>query len=140
MKNRKKFSAAQQGFSLIEVLVVMTILAVIFGMVVRNVTGGQDKAKQKQAQIMVQKLTQAVQEFSLDTGNLPDSLDQLVNDSGDSMWMGPYVKEKELKDPWGESYHYSTQSQHGQSFDVYSYGKDKSPGGDKLGLDIGNWQ
>jgi len=137
MKKRNK----QNGFSLIEVLVVMTILAVIFGMVVRNVTGGAEKAKYKEAQIMVQKLSQAVQEFYLDTGNLPDSLQQLINDSGDSMWMGPYVKnEKELKDPWDEPYMYSTSSQHGQPFDISSYAQDKNPGGDKLGTDVGNWQ
>lgn len=136
MNNRKK----QQGFSLIEVLVVMTILAVIFGLVVSNVTGGQDKAKYKEAQIMVQKLTQAVAEFNLDTGNYPNDLEDLVNDSGDSMWMGPYIKEKDLKDPWGEPYHFSANSQHGQSFDIYSYAADKSPGGEKLAKDIGNWQ
>lgn len=136
MNNRKK----QQGFSLIEVLVVMTILAIIFGMVVRNVTGGQDKAKYKEAQIMVKKIDQAVQEFNLDTGNLPDSLEELVSDNGDSMWMGPYLKEKELKDPWGEPYQYSTNSQHGMSYDIYSYAKDKNPGGEKLAADVGNWQ
>ncbi|WP_218961650.1 type II secretion system major pseudopilin GspG [Marinicella litoralis] len=130
----------QQGFSLIEVLVVMTILAVIFGLVVSNVTGGQDKAKYKEAQIMVQKLSQAVAEFNLDTGNYPDNLSELVNDNGDSMWMGKYAKEKDLIDPWGEPYHFSPSSQHGQSFDIYSYGADKSPGGDKLAADIGNWQ
>lgn len=141
MNNRnRKHLRKQQGFSLIEVLVVMTILAVIFGLVVSNVTGGQDKAKYKQAAIEVQKLTQSVSEFYLDTGNMPDSLDELYNDNGDSMWMGPYVKEKELKDPWGEPYMFSANSQHGQSFDIYSYGKDKSPGGDKLAGDIGNWQ
>ncbi|WP_077409775.1 type II secretion system major pseudopilin GspG [Marinicella sediminis] len=136
MKMRKQ----QSGFSLIEVLVVMTILAVIFGLVVSNVTGGQDKARYKEAQIMVQKLTQSVAEFNLDTGNYPDSLEDLVRDNGDSMWMGPYIKEKDLKDPWGEPYQFSANSQHGQSFDIYSYGKDKSPGGDKLAADIGNWQ
>ena len=119
---------------------VMTILAVIFGLVVTNVTGGQDKAKYKQAQIEVKKLTQAVSEFYLDTGNLPDSLSELASDNGDSMWMGPYASEKELKDPWGEPYLFSANSQHGQSFDIYSYAKDKSPGGDKLSADIGNWQ
>lgn len=130
----------QQGFSLIEVLVVMTILAVIFGLVVSNVTGGQDKARYKEAQIMVQKLTQSVAEFNLDTGNYPDSLRDLVTDNGDSMWMGPYIKEKDLTDPWKEPYHFSPNSQHGQSFDIYSYGADKSPGGEKLAADIGNWQ
>jgi len=130
----------QQGFSLIEVLVVMTILAVIFGLVVSNVTGGQDKARYKEAQIMVQKLTQAVAEYNLDTGSYPDSLSDLVNDNGEPMWMGPYIKEKELKDPWKEPYHFSANSQHGQSFDIYSYGADKSPGGEKLAADIGNWQ
>lgn len=125
---------------MIEVLVVMTILAVIVGMVARNVTGGQEKAKFQQAKSEVGLLTQAVQEFNLDTGKLPDSLEQLVRDNGDSMWMGPYIKEKQLKDPWGEPYHYSARSQHGQSFDIYSYGQDKSPGGEKLGSDIGNWQ
>ncbi|WP_395374380.1 type II secretion system major pseudopilin GspG [Marinicella sp. W31] len=137
MRNRKDL---QSGFSLIEVLVVMTILAVIIGLVARNVAGGQDKAKYQQAKIEVQKLTQAVESFYLDTGRLPDSLDQLFNDSGDSMWLGPYIKEKELKDPWGEGYHYTSSSQHGQSFDIYTYAMDKSPGGDKLGTDIGNWQ
>ena len=136
MNTRRK----QQGFSLIEVLVVMTILAVIFGLVVSNVTGGQDKARYKEAQIMVQKLTQSVAEYNLDTGNYPDSLEDLVNDNGDSMWMGPYIKEKDLTDPWKEPYHFSANSQHGQSFDIYSYGADKSPGGDKLAADIGNWQ
>lgn len=125
---------------MIEVLVVMTILAVIVGMVARNVTGGQEKAKFKQATIEIGKLNQAVQTFYLDTGKLPDSLSQLFNDSGDSMWDGPYVKERELKDPWGEPYHYSARSQHNQPFDIYSYGQDKSPGGEKLGSDIGNWQ
>lgn len=136
MNNRRR----QQGFSLIEVLVVMTILAVIFGLVVSNVTGGQEKARYKEAQIMVQKLTQSVAEFNLDTGKYPNSLDDLVNDTGDAMWMGPYTKEKDLKDPWGEPYHFSSSSQHGQSFDIYSYGADKSPGGEKLASDIGNWQ
>ena len=141
MNNRRtQLLRKQQGFSLIEVLVVMTILAVIFGLVVSNVTGGQDKAKYKQAKIEVQKLSQSVSEFYLDTGNMPDSLDELYNDNGESMWMGPYVKEKELKDPWGEPYHYSANSQHNQPFDIYSYGKDKSPGGEKLASDIGNWQ
>ncbi len=130
----------QAGFSLIEVLVVMTILAVIVGLVVTNVTGGKDKADRKQAEIMVKKLTQSVQEFYLDTGHLPDSLEQLVNDSGDSMWLGPYAKEKDLVDPWGIKYHYRSNSEHGQDFDIYSYGKDKNPGGDKLAQDIGNWQ
>jgi general secretion pathway protein G len=137
---RKQYLSKQQGFSLIEVLVVMTILAVIFGLVVSNVTGGQDKARYKEAQIMVQKLTQSVAEFNLDTGNYPDNLEDLFNDNGDSMWMGPYIKEKDLKDPWGEPYHFSANSQHGQSFDIYSYGADKSPGGEKLAADIGNWQ
>ncbi len=140
MKNRNRFKTAQQGFSLIEVLVVMTILAVIFGMVVTNVGKSAEKAKHKEAQIMVKKIDQAVQMFNLDTGAYPDSLEDLINDTGAAMWDGPYIKEKELKDPWGEQYLYSTQSQHGQSFDVYSYASDKSPGGSKLASDVGNWQ
>lgn len=137
MKNKRKL---QKGFSLIEVLVVMTILAVIFGLVAKNVMGGQEKAKLKQAKIEVEKLAQSVQEFYLDVGRLPDSLSQLVNDTGDSMWYGPYVKEKELKDPWDQPYNYNPNSQHGGQFDIFSYGQDKSPGGEKFAADIGNWQ
>ena len=136
LSNKRK----QQGFSLIEVLVVMTILAVIFGLVVSNVTGGKGKADYKTAQIMVQKLTQSVAEFNLDTGSFPSDLSELVNDNGDAMWLGPYAKEKDLKDPWGEPYQFTSSSQHGQPVDIYSYGADKSPGGDKLAADVGNWQ
>jgi len=122
-----------RGFSLIEVLVVMAILATIMALVAKNVFKGKEKANWQAAKIQVGKLEQAAQEFYLDTGHLPNSPEDLVRDTGDSMWSGPYVKEKMLKDPWGQP----ITMREGDSEIIFcSYGKDKSPGGSKYDADV----
>ena len=103
MKNNKKqqkIGTNQMGFSLLEILVVMVMMATLIGLVANSVGNSKSKGDMQTAKIMIGKLKLKIEEFNLDTGYYPRSLDALVNDNGDSNWMGPYIKEKELKDPW----------------------------------------
>lgn len=128
------------GFSLIELLVVLVILGLIAGLVVPNIMGQAEDAKWKAAKSQIQVISNAVDRFYLDNGNAPDSLEDLVRSPGSaSNWNGPYVKESALQDPWNVAYHYQYPGDHG-SFDIYSYGADKQPGGDDNAKDINSWE
>jgi len=140
MKNQKrKLSNTQKGFSLIEILVVMVMMATLIGLVANSVGNSRIKGKIQEAKIRIGKLKIKIEEFNLDLGYYPRSLEALVNDNGDSNWMGKYIKEKELKDPWGEGYQYSNPGQNDEEFSIVSYGNDKSPGGSKFDKDITTW-
>lgn len=136
---KQKIGKAQQGFSLIEILVVMVMMATLIGLVANSVGNSRLKGQIQEAKIRIGKLKLKIEEFNLDTGYYPRSLDALVNDNGDSNWMGPYIKEKDLKDPWKEDLKYSVPGQNDEEFSIVSYGNDRSPGGDKFDKDINSW-
>ncbi len=128
---------AQRGFSLIEILIVVALIAVIAGMVANQVFGGQDKAKYKLAVTDVTALSAKVDQFESDTGTLPQRLEDLVTSPGNVKgWLGPYLKESALKDPWNTPYEYSNSG--GRSFTITSYGADKKPGGTGVDADVTN--
>ena len=133
-------SSGMRGFSLIEILIVLVLIGVVAGMVARNVAGGRQKGLYNAAKTQVQQLSGKIEEYALDVGNPPESIDALFSQPGDSSnWNGPYVKEKDLKDPWGTPMQYRYPGEHGD-FDVWSYGTDKKEGGEKYAKDIGNWE
>lgn len=141
MKNHKKTqnNKKQKGFSLIEILVVMVIMATIMGIVANSIGNNKKKAKLKEAEIKISKLKMAVESFNTDLGYYPRSLNALVEDNGDGNWLGPYAKKKELKDPWNEEFNYSSPGQNDEEFSIISYGNDKAPGGSKFDKDINSW-
>ncbi len=125
---------SQFGFSLIEILIVVALIALIAGMVANQVFGGQDRAKVKMAQSQIAALSGKISEFENDVGQLPQRLEDLITSPGNSKgWLGPYSKEGELKDPWNSPFEYS---QTGRSFVITSYGADKKPGGTGVDADI----
>ncbi len=137
MNKQRTLSAAarlQRGFSLIEILIVVALIAVIAGMVANQVFGGQDKAKYKLAQTDVKALSAKVEQFEMDTGTLPQRLEDLITSPGGIKgWLGPYIKEASLKDPWNSSYQYRAAD---RSFVITSYGADKKSGGAGVEADI----
>ena len=140
MKQRnRQFRKKQKGFSLIEILVVMVIMASIMGLVANNVQKNRIKAKIQEAKINISQLRDAAESFNLDTGYYPSNLNDLVEDNGDSNWLGPYTKKKNLRDPWGEEFKYSKPGQNDEEFSITSYGNDSAPGGAKLDKDINSW-
>ena len=128
-----------RGFTLVELLLVLVILALIGGLVLPNIIGKAEGAKVKAAGSQISRLSMAVESFYLDTGATPDSLDELINESGNvDGWNGPYVKPSSLKDPWGREYVYNYPGEHGD-FDLYSLGADGQPGGEDRNADINSW-
>ena len=142
-KKRNRNARARQsarGFTLVELLLVLVILALIGGLVLPGIIGKAEGAKVKAAASQISRLAMAVESYYLDTGSTPDSLELLVGESGNvGGWNGPYVKASSLKDPWGREYVYRYPGEHGD-FDIYSYGADGQPGGEGKNADINSWE
>lgn len=133
--------AGARGFSLIEILIVMALIAVVGGMVARNVAGGRQKGLYNAARTQVQQVSGKIEEYALDVGSPPETIDALLTAPSDaSNWNGPYVKAKDLKDPWGSPWQYRAPGEHDNEYDLWSFGADKKEGGEKYNKDIGNWE
>lgn len=132
---------SSHGFSLIELLVVIGILAVIAAFVGPNLIGKADDANVKAAKIQLEQLSAAIDMFRLDVGKYPQNLSALIENTSDSdRWNGPYLKKKHIpKDPWGSNFIYQFPGEHGP-YDMISYGADGQVGGEKHNADIGSWE
>ena len=128
------------GFTLVELLLVLVILALIAGLVLPGIIGKAEGAKVRAASSQISRISMSVESFYLDTGSTPDSLEELVREPADvTGWNGPYVKNSILKDPWGKAYQYRVPGEHGD-FDVFSYGADGQQGGEGKNADITSWE
>ena len=129
-----------RGFTLVELLLVLVILALIGSLVLPGIIGKAEGAKAKAAKSQIDRLAMAVESYYLDTGKTPDSLDQLIEGGRDAAgWNGPYVKASSLQDPSGREYVYEYPGDHGD-FDIYSLGADGQPGGEGTNADINSWE
>ncbi len=133
---RSPSAARQQGFSLLEIIIVLVLIGGILTLVGSRVLGGADRGKANLAKSQVQTLAGKVENYQLDTGSLPARLDDLLVQPGNvSGWLGPYAKAAELKDPWGHAIEYRTPGE-AQAFDLLSLGKDGQAGGESYNADI----
>ncbi|MBC6415386.1 MAG: type II secretion system protein GspG [Bdellovibrionales bacterium] len=127
----KRLLKSSVGLSLIEMLVVIGILAFIVSVVARNVNQSRKKSDVNKAKILIGLIQQAMEEFSLDCGYYPESLEDLVSDSGECEEWGPtaYLKNGKIpKDPWGQNFVYQYNPEI-SNFEIISYGADRKPGG-----------
>lgn len=133
------------GFTLIEVLVVVVILAILAAIVVPRVIGRTDDAMIAKAKADVQGFTTALNLYKLDNFTYPSTdqgLDALIQKPAGSPqapnWRNGGYMDRLSKDPWGREYQYVSPGSHGE-FDVYSLGRDGQVGGEGIDADIGNW-
>lgn len=130
----------QQGFTLVEMLLVLVILAVLAAIVIPKMSGRSLQAKITAAKADISGLELALDAFEVDTGGYPagnNGLSALTDEpSGTQNWKGPYLKKTPL-DPWGNAYIYSYPGKNNpKGYDISSMGQDMRPGGDD---DITNW-
>ncbi|MGQ4274799.1 type II secretion system major pseudopilin GspG [Terrihabitans sp. B22-R8] len=133
----------QAGYTLVELLVVITIIGLIVALVGPRVLGYLGDSKVKTAKIQIQGFTSALDLYYLDTGRYPSSsegLNALVQrGAGTTTWNGPYLKGGSVPlDPWGRPYVYRTPSEHGP-YDIVSRGSDGQEGGTGDAADIVSW-
>ena len=133
-----------RGFTLLEIIVVVAIIAILAAYIAPKVTGRVDDARISKAKSDIRILDSSLELYKLDNFVYPNNeqgLDALVNKpSGDNAknWReGGYVKQL-MKDPWGNDYQYSFPGSNGE-FDVFSLGADAKVGGSGEAADIGNW-
>ena len=142
---RKKDLRKANGFTLIEIMVVMVILALLIAAVAPNILGQADKARITIAKQDIRNLANALDMYRLDNHNYPSTeqglqalIEQPTGFPEPKNWnKGGYVKSLP-KDPWGNDYQYVAPGANGP-FDLYSFGADGKDGGEEDDADIGNW-
>ena len=139
----KKFSK-NKGFTLLEIIVVVAIIAILAAYIAPKVVGRVDDARVSKAKSDIRVLESSLELYKLDNFVYPSNemgLGALVNKpsgEGTKNWRdGGYIK-KLAKDPWGSEYLYIYPGSNGE-FDVYSLGADAAVGGEGEAADIGNW-
>lgn len=129
------------GFSLIEIVAVLVLIGIVMTLIVRGVAPQFGRGQVNAAKSQVKIVAAAVENYYMDVGTYPNALQELVSrpSGAGNDWGGPYIREAQLKDPWGTDLLYRNPGQHGD-FDIVSLGRDKQPGGDGNNADIGSWQ
>ena len=134
----------QAGITLIEMLVVMTIIALFVALVAPNVLKHSDTARITAARSQIANFQTALGTYKLDTGTFPTTEQGLqalrVKPADLAQWNGPYMPKDIPKDPWGHDYGYKYPGEHGDEPDITCYGADGQPGGDGLNADIFSWK
>jgi general secretion pathway protein G len=133
-----------KGFTLIELVVVVLILALLAGIVFPNVIGRVGGARIETARIQIGEIGSALDVFRLEVGRYPTSAEGLQaliqRPSNVAVWNGPYLKHPALpRDPWGNPYRYRSPGKNGL-YDLFTLGRDNRKGGENEDSDVTSWQ
>jgi general secretion pathway protein G len=137
LANRHAAREGERGFTLVEMLVVITIIGLIMALVGPRVLNYLGESKVKAAHIQIESLSSALDLFYLDNGRYPSSeegLSALVQRPANyASWNGPYLKTGSVPtDPWGRPYLYRSPAEHAP-YEIASYG----PSGERGGATVG---
>lgn len=138
-KVRKSKSDGEHGVTILEILVVLSIIALLAAVVAPRVIGYLGRAKSETAALQIDSLRSAVQFFYIDTGRYPTETEGLLvlltAPPGDTSWDGPYLESSDaLDDPWGRAYQFFQNE--GDQFAILSLGRDGQRGGSGEDADI----
>ena len=144
MKMNKRRNRGRAGITLIEMLVVVTIIALFAALVAPRMFKQSDRAKVTAARAQINSFMTALGSFKLDTGIFPSTEEGLqalrTPPPNLAQWQGPYLPQEIPVDPWGHPYLYKFPGEHGDEPDLVCYGADGQPGGDGINADIVSWK
>jgi general secretion pathway protein G len=142
-RHRKRHN--EDGFTLIELMVVIVILAILTTIVAINVIPSGQKAKVTAAKVDISQIEGALNLYKLNYDNYPTTAQGLqalitapTGVDASKYQKGGYIQ-KLPPDPWGRPYLYASPGQHGEA-DVWTLGADGKEGGEGADADIGSWQ
>jgi len=118
---------------LIELLVVITIIALFSAIAYQRLTPALDQGRQTAARTQIESLMAALQRFNIEHGRFPKQEEGLQA-------VRPYLTKEIPADPWGNAYVYRFPGEHGPDPELTSYGADGQPGGDGPNADIASWR
>ena len=127
----------QVGMSLIEIMIVITLIALVGAMVAGRVLDQLDKGKYTSAKVQLQSIASKLEDYKLRCGEYPESLEKMKagggSDACENFPKQGFLKENEMKDPWKNTIVYSKE---GSEYKLMTYGADKAEGGDGYNKDI----
>lgn len=144
-KMKKKTSMRRRGFTLLEIMLVVGLLALLAAFAIPNFVGAGERAKKDMVKGAIGSngtIGGALDLYRFHVGTYPAELKDMIEKPGDDdvakKWSGPYLNNKEgLKDPWGKEFMYQFPGQKNEdTYDLWSVGPD---GRDGTEDDIGNW-
>jgi general secretion pathway protein G len=144
----ERSGSGRVGFTLIEILVVITVIGLLAALVGPRILGRVSEAKSATAKAQLELLSVALDNYRLDNGSYPTTEQGLValqekptRDPAPLNWRGPYLKRTIPADPWGKPYVYRSPGEHDPGGnDLSSLGKDGQPGGEGEDADITSWK
>ena len=144
-KDQKKHRRSDEGFTLVELMVVIVIIGLLATIVALNVLPSGDKARVEKAKADIATIEQGLEMYRLQNSNYPTTTQGLAaltsapaGADASKYQAGGYLK-KLPNDPWGRAYLYASPGQHGAA-DVWTYGADGKEGGEGIDADLGSWQ
>jgi general secretion pathway protein G len=138
MRDQRIRNRRQRGFTILEIVIVFILLAGIMAFIGPKIFEQMGRAKSAEQRIKTQSLAGQIEMYKLEVGRYPESLQALAKQpAGVDRWNGPYVKEADLKDSWGNDYRYTVPGQ-GKPYDLTSLGSDGKEGGEGEARDVSN--
>lgn len=135
--------ARQQGFTLMELLLVLVIIGLLAAVVGPSLYQRIKPAKETAARAQIENYATALDNFMMDTGRYPSTQEGLkaLRDKPDNLdkWNGPYLKKEIPTDPWGTPYQYRAPGRSG-GYEIVSLGADGREGGEDGNADINSWE
>ena len=144
MKNtRSKGLVKQVGFTMMELLIVLVIVGLLAALVGPSLYKRVNPAKASVARAQIENFSGALDAYFVDVGEFPSDSEGLtalrVKPAGVNGWNGPYLKKEVPLDPWNRPYEYRSPGRNG-GYEIVSFGKDGSEGGEEDAADINSWQ
>lgn len=134
---QRAFAEAKKnsGYTLLEIMIVITIIAILAGIFVPKFMSKPQETKVSAAKLQFRSFQTVLLDYSMKKGTYPsteEGLQALVNEG--------YLKNKDLNDPWGHPYQYRSPGEVDKEFEIWSLGADGKEGGDGFDTDIKSWE